>query len=149
MLRQWYAKHDIVNLTVDQSKAGTKTGINRYESKTTAPVVIVKPSKWARRDFYTPSVRNLIWNLNDDDDGQREFSSIERTPFVRNRDIHLSEICMEGREGLDIPVTVGSKIQMTVFRNEVVDRISKRSFSSMMYKIMRRTMYLPSSFQLG
>ena len=55
-LKTWYAKHDVLQLTVDEKRAGAKTGVDKFSSDKTAPVAVVKPSEWAKRDLYTPSI---------------------------------------------------------------------------------------------
>ena len=54
-VRSLLPKHQIIQLTVDQSRAGAKTGVDRYKSTVTAPIVVVKTSEWAHVDFSTLS----------------------------------------------------------------------------------------------
>lgn len=128
MLKKWYARHDVMNVEVDQSKAGAKTGVDKHQSTTTAPLVIVSPIEWARRDFYTPSLRNLIWGDKEVSEARIDcmFSSIETAPIVTNRGLELSEIRMEGIDGLGKHVKVGSCVQLKVVRNDIIDNILKR-----------------------
>ena len=113
----WFATHTILNVTVDSSRSGAKTGVDKHKSDDTAPIVIVKPSEWARRDFLTPSIRDLIWK---DDLDKREFSSIEKTPIVRYRKAMMSEMRMKDDGGLERTLMEKSKVRISIVRNATV-----------------------------
>ncbi len=132
-IRTWYAKHELINVFVHQTKAGAKTGLDKYSSNFTAPMIIVKPTEWARRDFYTRTIRKLIWDK--PLKTNRVFSSIETTPIVRNRDIHFSEIRMPGKDGLDRCLKEGSVLELRVVSNDHVENLLKKiDFEELRYE---------------
>ena len=132
LLKTWYAKHEVLRVSVDLEKAGAKTGVDAYRCNSTLPVVVVKPSEWARRDFLTPSIRNLIWS---NQKGNNVFTSIETSPIVRNRDIHVSEFRMAGKDGLDRTLVKGSKLEMRIVSNKNVGKVLKKvTFESIIYE---------------
>ena len=122
----------MVNVIVDKSKSGASLGSGKFKSETTAPVVIVKPSEWARRDYNTPIIKQLIWKY--EDEPSRRFCSIEETPIVRNRDVHLSEIHKQGKCGVDRVVKEGSRIEIKLVSSKPVQELLKGvSFDECMF----------------
>ena len=125
--RHLLARHDVIQMKVDHTRAGAKTGIGRYFSTLTAPMAIVKPSEWARIDFRTPSIRKLIWE--DNNDGEEVmFGSIEETPIVRNRSKFTSENTVRGSGGLECHVGKGSILELTLIRNTRTDIALEKAF---------------------
>ena len=45
MLNAWFAKHDVLQLTVDGKRASAKTEVDKFSSDKTAPIVVLKPSE--------------------------------------------------------------------------------------------------------
>ena len=74
VMRSLIAQHEILELTVDTHRAGAKVGVEKYKSKSAVPVLVVKPSEWARVDFSTPAIKKLIWD--DENEDKNVFSSI-------------------------------------------------------------------------
>lgn len=81
---------------VDLSKSGAKPGVLAFQSKSTAPVAIVKPSDWAKMDVSAPSLPYYLQHIsqgihtNELQGDKAEvpyplFSSIEDSPIVQNR----------------------------------------------------------------
>ena len=98
-VRSLVAKHEIMELTVNTDRAGAKFGVVKYKSRITAPVLVVKPSEWARIDFSTPAVRKVIWK--DVIENKNIFTSIEDTPVVRHRCIFPADNIVEDGDGLE------------------------------------------------
>ena len=124
--RRLLARHDVIQMTVDHTRSGAKTGIGRYLSTVTAPMAIVKPSEWARIDFATLSIRKMIWE--DKKDEERMFASIEDTPIVRNRSKFTFENTVRGSRGLECHVGKESILELTFIRNTSTDRALEKAF---------------------
>ena len=76
---------------VDLSRSGSKTGVGTHQSSTTAPVRIVKPSDWAKKDLETSNIADIIAgnNLHRSSGSSGGCSNvimdIEFSPIVRDR----------------------------------------------------------------
>jgi len=119
-------RHDVIQVTVNRSRAGAKLGIGKYVSDTKAPLTFVKPSEWARVDFATPSVRELIWG--GEPEGDELFCNIESTPIVRQRSFFPAVNTVRDSEGLETLVGIGSRLKLTLVRNSKTDKALKKSF---------------------
>lgn len=119
-------RHEVIQVRVDRSRAGAKLGIGKYASDAKAPLTIVKPSEWARLDFLTPSVRDLIWE--DSTNEGALFSNIESTPIVRHRSFFPAVNTVRNSGGLESLVGVRSQLQLTFVRNSRTDKAFEKVF---------------------
>ena len=125
-LRSLVAKHDIIELSVDTERAGAKTGIDKYKSLKTAPVLLVKPSEWARIDFSTPSIKKLIWE--DVDEMKNVFDSIEATPIVRHRYVFPVDTITKDEYGIEHVDVKDDRLELTLIWDAKIDKMLERYF---------------------
>ena len=101
-----FVKTETHMLTVNFAKSGAKAGVGPFASETKAPVMIVKPSEWAKRDVQTHSVEEIIrgGNPNSQVEARNQehralFATIEESPIVRNREGVLLGIRVPNEKG--------------------------------------------------
>ena len=126
-VRSLVAKHDILQLDVNLERAGAKHGVDKYKSLKSAPVVVVKPSEWARIDFSTPSIRKVIWE--DVVQNNNVFKSIEYTPIVRNRNIFPVDNIAEDEDGIEHVVVKNDLLKLTLIRNGKIENMLGQFFA--------------------
>ena len=74
--------------TVDFSKSGSKAGLGKYSLQESAPIMIVSPSNWAKLDFSTAKLREMVQGRRHHMDPSSEiprFLDIEDTPKSKIR----------------------------------------------------------------
>ena len=158
MKRQCLPKSEIVMIDFDVEKAGSMGGLGIYKSDKQVPVCIVKPSEWAKLDFMTPSINQLIWGE------QKEFcnlSSIENTPVVEQRKSCLNEIKLPTKYSIEEEIAEGMLINVVVPEDEDSKRMistcnlndrtverNNRKFLELEFKIQRFS-YVDSNNRKG
>ena len=120
-----FVKSETHLLTVNFAKSGAKAGVGQFASQTKAPVMIVKPSEWAKRDVQTHSIEKIIregssnGQLDARVQGHRTlFASIEDSPIVRNREDVLSGIRVPNEKGGVSLLQKGSNLSIKMKHTE-------------------------------
>lgn len=98
-----FVKTQVMQFPVDFRKSGAKAGVGRFHSDELAPVVVVKPSDWAKRDLATHSISKIIcggsWVENRPIETRPCFWTIEDAPIVKNRDATVNEFLLPNDTG--------------------------------------------------
>ena len=81
-----FVSSEIRSFPVDASKSGSRGGVGRFQSFSTAPVMLVKPSTWAKQDMSTHTIRALMTGQPRTWHGTSGISSIEQAPIVMQRE---------------------------------------------------------------
>lgn len=112
---------------VDSRKSGARGGVGLHCSATHAPVNVVLPSSWARRDLSTHVMQRIIMGL-DNGGGESSsilFSSIENTPIVQYREEVLSPFKLRDSESNLRPLTPGCQLVLSISTNVHTIRLLK------------------------
>lgn len=117
-LRHMYAKSCIKLFPVEHSKAGASDGVGSYHQVGHAPVRIVKPSEWAKKDFRSTKMRKVIWK---NPKGRNHPFGIGNMPIVKDRSNSLAPFANKSRNGTEHKVTKGMFMEVVCPRTDVLE----------------------------
>ena len=124
VLKNLFVPRSVSMLHVDRSKAGARTGVGLYASATEAPVMVVKPSDWAKLDLRTCTIHDLILQGSKASNSPSIplFRSIEDVPLVRNRELHLGLFRLPHVYGPLVSVRTGTSLSITLYSRDSSER---------------------------
>ena len=118
---------------VDMTKSGARTGVGKFQSNELAPVMMVKPSDWAKQDVATHRIYETMVGNNVsqsvDSETRPYFSSIEDAPIIRDRNFVLNSFKIRNDKQSYSAIRIGLQMAIRVKNTPLTRRrLAKAGF---------------------
>lgn len=99
----------------DGQKAGSQSTAYQKKGTSDTDVLVVLPSEWARMDFKTSYMKELLWGSQSRNRSESEmFEYIESCPIAQHRSSLLTQFRLQTKEGREISIRKGTEIELHI-----------------------------------